>query len=140
MRTLFSGFILLLALGCANVPVATAPLDWAEADESWSILVTTTDEDGSARVTRIWMAVLEGEGVFRTNDSRWWANLEREPKISVRHNGADHPFAVELITSPEEKVRIDEVFLTKFGGWERLMFSQPRGETHDNYGRLHRID
>lgn len=138
-RTL-SGLLLLLALGCAQVPVATGPLDWADADQSWSILVVTNDEDGSERVTRIWMAVLDGEGVLRTNDSRWWANLNRDPKIRVRHADTDHPFAVEIVTALSEKVRIDEVFLEKFGGWERVMFSQPRGETHENYARLHRLN
>ena len=33
-------------------------------------------------------------------------------------------------------VRIDEAFLEKYGGWERMMFSQERGETHTNYARL----
>jgi hypothetical protein len=129
---------LLVPLACASVPISTSPLDWAEADESWSIHVVTVDPDGNDRVTRIWMAVEGGDGVLRTNDSRWWANLKREPKIRVRHGGADHAFAVKLVTEQSEKVRIDEVFLEKFGGWERMMFSQERGETHENYARLMR--
>lgn len=127
---------LLVSMGCAKPPVATAPLDWAEADERWSILVVTADPDGSDRVTRIWMALEGGDGVLRTNDSRWWANLERDPKIRVRVAGMDHPFAFVPVTDQAEKVRIDEVFGEKFGLWERMLFPQPRGETHENYGRL----
>ena len=123
-------------LACASVPVATTPLDWTEADEHWSIHVVTTDPDGSDRVTRVWMAMLGGDGVLRTGDSRWWANLQRDPRIRVRTGGADYPFSVEFITQRPDMVRIDEAFLEKYGGWERMMFSQERGETHTNYARL----
>ena len=138
MKRFLVCLFLVVPLACASTPVSTSPLDWAEADERWSIHVVTVDPDGNDRVTRIWMAVEGGDGVLRTNDSRWWANLQREPKIRVRHGGADYAFAVKLVTEQSEKVRIDEVFLEKFGGWERMMFSQERGETHENYARLMR--
>ncbi len=125
-----------LAVGCAAPPRATAPIDWADADERWSILVVTKDADGDDRVTRIWMALESGQGVFRTNGSRWWANLQREPVLRVRHGGVEHVFAVEFVDAAADRVAIDEVFLEKFGGWERMLFPQPRGETHENYGRL----
>lgn len=126
----------LLLAGCAAVPVAEKPLDWAEVDERWSVLVVTEDPDGDDRVTRIWLARLDGEGVLRTNDSRWWANLQRDPTIRVRHDGRDHPFRVEAVTDPEERARIDAVFAEKYGWMEAVMFPQPRGETHENYARL----
>jgi hypothetical protein len=40
------------------------------------------------------------------------------------------------VTEPSEKIRIDEAFLEKYGGWERMLFPQDRGETHTNYARL----
>ena len=143
---MFSGFKVLFVaiwaatlLACAGgtMPVAPAALDWDAADERWSIHVVTVDEDGTDRVTRIWMAVHEGDGVFRTNDSRWWANLNRDARLRVRTDGLDHPFRVEFVEDGPGRVAIDEVFLEKYGGWEKMMFSQPRGETHENYGRLH---
>ena len=124
------------AAGCAAVPVAEGPIDWASADERWSILVVTVDPDGDDRVTRIWMALLDGEGVLRTNESRWWANLERDPRIRVRHAGKDHPFRVEVVTDPAERARIDAVFVEKYGTVERMMFPQEPGETHVNYARV----
>lgn len=138
MKRFLVCILLLAPLACASTPVSTSPLDWAEADERWSIHVVTVDPSGNDRVTRIWMAVEGGDGVLRTNDTRWWANLQREPSIRVRHGGADHVFAVKLVTEQSEKIRIDEVFLEKFGGWERMMFPQERGETHENYARLMR--
>ena len=82
--------LLLVPLAGASIPASTTPLDWAEADENWSIHVVTVDPNGNDRVTRISMSGEGGNGALRTNDSRWWANLQREPKIRVRHGGADH--------------------------------------------------
>ena len=130
------GATTLLACATGTTRVAPTALDWDSADERWSIHVVTVDKDGADRVTRIWMAVHDGDGVFRTNDSRWWGNLSRDARIRVRTNGLDHPFSVEFVDDYPGRVAIDEVFLQKYGGWEKMMFSQARGETHDNYGRL----
>ena len=128
-------FTLLLA-GCASVPSAEGPIDWAEADERWSILVVTIDPDGDERVTRIWLALVEGEAVFRTNESRWWANLQRSPRLGVRHGGEEHVFGVEFVEERSEREAIDRAFAEKYGWMEALMFPQPPGETHVHYGRL----
>ncbi len=130
--------LLMLGAACAgnSVPRAEEPIDWADADESWSIHVVTLDPDGDERVTRIWMALLDRQGVFRTNDSRWWANILRTRELRVRHAGSDHLFEVVIVEDLAERARIDEVFLQKYAGWERMMFPQESGETHENYGRL----
>lgn len=94
----------------------------------------TVDSDGYERVTRIWIAVVAGSAAIRTADSPWWANLQRDSRI--RLSGKDLPFRVEFVTEPEGKIRIDEVFLEKYGWWERIRFSQERGEMHNNYARL----
>ena len=128
----------LLTLSCASgsIPVATGPVDPAKIDEYWSLHVVTVDADGAERVTRIWIGVLDGDPVLRTGDSRWWANLQRDPAIRIRLSGTDHLFRAEFVTEPSEKIRIDEAFLEKYGGWERMLFPQDRGQTHTNYARL----
>ena len=128
-------FTLLLA-GCASVPAAEGPIDWSEADERWSILVVTIDPDGDERVTRIWLALVDGEAVIRTNESRWWANLQRSPRLGVRHAGEEHVFGVEFVEERSEREEIDRAFAEKYGWMEALMFPQPPGETHAHYGRL----
>ena len=125
-----------LAFACAKPPAAESPIDWDAADVRWSILVVTEDPDGSDRVTRIWTALLDGRGVIRTNESRWWANVRRGSRLRVRHAGEEHAFFVETVDDRAGREAIDEVFLEKYGWWERLLFPQPRGETHANYGRL----
>jgi hypothetical protein len=128
----------LMTLACASlpVPVATQTLDWTAIEDDWSYHVVTIDPDGAERVTRIWIA-REGEDLtIRTNQSRWWSNLERDPRIRIRIADVDYPFAAESVTDLEGRARIDEAFLEKYGGWERMLFPQDRGKTHQNYARL----
>jgi hypothetical protein len=131
--------ILLIALSsaaCGSVPMATKPIDWQAADEHWSLHIVTLDPDGDERVTRIWLASADGEGTLRTGDSRWWQNLQRDADCRIRLDKVDYPVRAEFVTEHEGKVRIDEVFAEKYGWWERTMFRQERGETHENYARL----
>ncbi len=128
---------LLLALACAG-PIATTedPIDWQAADEHWSLRIVTLDEDGDPRVTRIWLALVDGEGTLRTGDSNWWENLQRDPNCRVRLEGTDYPAYVEFVSEHEQKAVIDDAFVLKYGWLERMMFPEDRGETHDNYARL----
>lgn len=127
-------------LACAGtpIPLATDTAPQAALDENWSIHVVTVDADGDDRVTRIWIAFLEGEPVIRTNQSRWWNNLERDPAIRIRLSGRDYLFRSEPVDEAELRRRIDQAFLEKYGGWERMLFPQARGHTHDHYARLRR--
>jgi hypothetical protein len=129
-------FLLMVSCASGPVPVAERSADATAIDQRWSILVVTADEDGEERVTRIWIAVLGGEPVLRTGNSRWWQNLERDPSLRVRMAGQDSEFQVEFVTEESDRARIDEVFLDKYGGWERVLFPQERGKTHTNYARL----
>ncbi|MDE0887046.1 MAG: DUF2255 family protein [Myxococcota bacterium] len=137
MKTLV-GLAFLLTLSCASgsIPVASGPVAPETIDERWSLHVVTVDADGDERVTRIWIAVLDGDPILRTGESRWWENLQRDPTIRIRLSGTDRVYRAELVTDPSQQVRIDEVFLEKYGLWERVLFSQERGETHTNYARL----
>jgi len=132
-------FIVLHACASGPVPVAQAPIDWSAANDRWSLHIVTLDPDGSERVTRIWLALVDGEGTFRTGDSRWWENLERDPNARIRVLEIDYPLQAEFVTEHEQKARIDDAFVEKYGWIERMMFPQDRGETHDNYARLRSV-
>lgn len=127
--------VCLMSLACASaqLPPTGDSVDWQAIDERWSFQVVTVDPDGDERVTRIWIVRVDGGAAIRTGESRWWHNLERDPRIRVRLSGTDHPLRVEFVTEQEDKIRIDEVFLEKYGGWERVLFPQERGKTHENY-------
>jgi len=130
-------FVAFLAFACSAVPLAEEPIDWRAASDRWSVHIVTVDPNGDERVTRIWLAVVDGEGVLRTGDSRWWQNLERDSNCRIRLLGIDYPVLFEFVTEHEQKVRIDDAFVEKYGRLERIMFRQERGKTHENYARLY---
>ena len=134
----FASIVLLVGLACASgpLPIASSPIDWEAATERWSLHIVTVDPDGDERVTRIWLALVDGEGTVRTGDSRWWQNLKRDPNCRIRVLGSDYPLRAEFVAEYEDKARIDDAFLEKYGWLERTMFRQERGETHENYARL----
>ncbi len=133
-----ASIVLVVGLACASgpVPVAQEPVDWRAADDRWSLHVVTADPDGDERVTRIWLAIEDEVGTLRTGDSRWWKNLQRDAQCRIRLNGTDYPLRAEFVTEHEQKARIDDAFVEKYGWLERIMFRQERGETHENYARL----
>ena len=135
----FASIVFVAGLACASgpVPVAQEPIDWRAADDRWSLQIVTVDPDGDERATRIWLAIVDGEATLRTGDSRWWQNLERDPHCRIRLLGIDYPVRVEFVTEHEEKARIDDAFVEKYGWLEGIMFREKRGETHENYARLH---
>ena len=134
--------LLVAALACASgpVPVTQEPIDWTAADDHWSLHIVTVDPTGDERVTRIWLAIVDGAGTLRTGDSRWWKNLERDANARIRLLEVEYPVHVEFVNEHEQKARIDDAFGEKYGWLERAMFRKERGETHENYGRLHRGD
>ena len=133
-----ASIVLVAGLACASGPVSVAkgPINWGDATDRWSLHIITVDVDGDERVTRIWLALVDGEGTLRTGDSRWWQNLERDPNCRIRLLGIDYPLRAEFVTEHEEKARIDDAFAEKYGWVEGAMFRQERGETHENYARL----
>ena len=137
---IFASIVCVAVLACASgrVPVANEPIDWRAADDPWSLHIVTVDPEGDERVTRIWLATVDGQGALRTGDSRWWQNLERDPSCAIRLQGIDYPVRAEFVVEHEEKARIDDAFAEKYGWLERILFPQERGETHENYARLQR--
>ncbi len=136
----FASIVFVAGLACASgpVPVAQEPIDWRAVDDRWSLHIVTVDPDGDERVTRIWVAIVDGEGTLRTGDSRWWQNLERDPNCRIRLLKIEYPVRVEFVMEHEDKARIDDAFVEKYGWLERILFRQERGETHENYAQLHR--
>jgi hypothetical protein len=126
-------------VGCTTPPtappLASAPIDWNEADR-WSVHVVTQDADGDLRVARIWIVVLDGAGVIRTQQSRWWKNIERGSFCRIRIDGHDYPVEVHELTDLALRRRIDQAFADKYGWQERMVISDDRAASDDHYMRL----
>ncbi len=100
-RSRGAGITALLALAvaaCASSPPppADAPPDWAALASVGTPRIVTIDPDGDERVTRIWLAVVDGQGFIRTGQTRWFRNIERDPDVMLRAGGSAHPLRAVL--------------------------------------------
>lgn len=112
-----------LALG-ASAALASSP-NWNEHAQTDTVVILTADEDGAARETTIWLAVLEGQGYVRGGRGAWVGNARRDPNVSLRLDGADYTLRAEPVTDAAELERVNAVFRAKYGfsdtlaGWIR---------------------
>jgi len=116
--------LVLTFLACAT---PSAPIV-AEGRPNWDMLadlgtveVVTADADGEARVTTIWLAVVDEQGYIRTGDTRWFANLKRDPALKLRAGGAEYAVKSELVEDAALNTRIDAAFRTKYGFSDRVV-------------------
>jgi hypothetical protein len=111
MRNLAIAFTaVLLGAGVAHAEA----VDWNAAHEHDVIEILTRDADGATRETKVWVAALEGRGYVRTNESRWFQNLEREPNAAIRFGDVEYPVRAEVVRDPALRARVDAVFAEKY--------------------------
>lgn len=95
---------------------ASAEVDWTAAAGVEEIQALTTDEDGSARETTIWLLVLDGQGYIRTSQSTTWGgNVERNPDIALRIEGQEYALRASFVTDEPLRERIGQGFREKYG-------------------------
>lgn len=111
------GLVLLLALGAAPA----AAVDWRPFEEERVVQIVTFDEDGDRRDTKIWVVVLDDAGYIRTNDSRWLANIRRDPEVQLRVRGYEYLMRADEVEDPAVKERVEEAFKEKYGLLQRMM-------------------
>jgi hypothetical protein len=133
IRALLTACLLVIAAACATSapPASEAPLDWAAVADEGTPTIVTRDPDGDERVTKLWVVVVDGEGLIRTGDSRWFRNIERDPNVDFWIGGRSHPLRAELVTDPSLKQRAGDAFREKYG-WMDIPFANP----DDNVLRL----
>ena len=104
-----------LALGFGAAAARAHPVNWSQVADVGTIEIESTNEDGSARTTTVWLAVRKGEGYIRTGGTRWGANVERNPDVVVRIAGRDYPLRATRITDPVVLDEVNDVFRQKYG-------------------------
>jgi hypothetical protein len=125
-----------LALSCASTvpPMAETALDWQSVADEGAPTIVTREPDGGERVTKLWLAVVDGQGLIRTGDSRWFQNIERDPNVVFRIGGYAYPLRAELITDDSLEKRANAAFREKYGWQDRLI--HPFREPDKNVMRL----
>jgi len=102
---------------------AAADIDWAAVADVDTVHVLTTDDDGDARTTKIWLVVLDGHGYIRTSRrTTWGKNVARDPDIALRIGDTDYPVRATFIVDEAERARIVAAFEEKYGSNPILNF------------------
>lgn len=118
---------LLLALvgaACATLPVDTRPaadLDWDAHSGVDVIEILTHDPDGELRQTKVWFVRIAGHTYLRTSNSRWLHNIRRDPRVTVRVEGADYPQLAEVVEEPETWQAVEDASNDKYGLQNRFI-------------------
>jgi hypothetical protein len=90
-------------------------IQWDRYSGEGTVEVITSNEDGSDRVTKVWLAVVEGRGYIRTGGTRWGANVERNPKVTLRIGEKEFPLRVEFVTDQTERDAVKDALRAKHG-------------------------
>jgi hypothetical protein len=111
--------VLLVAGACVTgrVAISPGPIDWESVNDRWSVHVLTEDENGDERRTRLWIALLDGEGTLRAGGGRWAVNMKRDSIAGLLVQGVEYPVRVEFIEDEATRERIDAAFREKYG-WQ----------------------
>jgi hypothetical protein len=118
---LWSGF-LVAGLVFVGTGAAQAEFpDWNRFTDVQVIDVLTSDEDGKLRETPVWFVLLNSEPFLRTNDSRWLANIRRDPNLQIRIEGTVYEARAEEIPGREILEKVDIASRRKYGLQERLI-------------------
>lgn len=135
-RGLLIALAVCFASACAGVvpPAAESAIDWTAVAEERVPEIVTRDADGGERVTKLWLVVLDGEGLIRTGDTHWFGNIQRDPDVVFRVGGYAYPLRAELVTDDSLEKRTNAAFREKYGFQDWMI--HPFGEPHKNVMRL----
>ena len=100
--------------------------DWSAVSDVETVEVLTTDEDGSARETTVWLLVRHGQGYVRTGDTSWGANVVRTGELTLRIGELEYPVRVEFVEDETLRGKLTEGFREKYG-WSDALIGWIRG-------------
>ena len=112
---------LLVALVAGAGGARAEQIDWTPFAEESVVEILTLDPDGEPRETSVWVVVVGDAAYVRTNDSRWLANLRRDPGLRIRVRGREVPLHAEETADRETTARVEEAFKAKYGFMQRVM-------------------
>ena len=105
------GLLLALALSSA----ADAVRDWSPLADAQTVEVISSDEDGSSRLTTVWIVVLDNQPYLRTSGTTWGDNVEREGTLRLRVPAGEYTLRAEKVLSAAEVERVVAAFREKYG-------------------------
>jgi hypothetical protein len=113
--------MLATALAGGMSAASGAELDWTPFAEEGVVEILTVDPDGEARETKVWVVVVDDAAWVRTNDSRWLANIRRDPEVRMRVREREYPLTAQEMVDRAVADRVEEAFKAKYGWMQRAM-------------------
>jgi hypothetical protein len=115
------GALLLVALLLVGLGRSASAVDWSRHADEDVVKIVTTDDDGSLRITKIWLVVIGGEAYVRAGSGRWGKNAERDPDVRLLTQEAEYDLRVEFLTDEAERAPVLQAFREKYGWSDRLL-------------------
>ncbi len=112
---------LALLLGAAAAGARAEAIDWTPFAEEDVVEILTIDPDGEPRETSVWVVVVADAAYVRTNDSRWLANIRRDPLVRMRVREREYPLRAEETADPATSDLVEAAFKAKYGWMQRIM-------------------
>ncbi len=95
-------------------------IDWKAVAAPDVVEISTRDEDGSERRTKIWIVLVNGQAYIRTGNTQWFENLERDPDAVLHSGDGRFPVRVEFVTDAALAAQADAAFREKHGFADRM--------------------
>jgi hypothetical protein len=114
MTSLIRGVVLAFVLSIASSTESATP-DWSKWADLQTVQVISTDEDGRARTTTVWIVVVDGQAYLRTGRTIWGGNVEREGKLKLKGEPGEYRFQAKRITDPSLQEKVMAAFRAKYG-------------------------
>ncbi len=130
------GLIVAVAIAAAGGSARAAAPDWNAIADAGTVVISTTNENGSTRRTTIWLVVVDGEAYIRTSRStRWGDNVERDPDVVLSVGDTDYRVRASFVEDEALRARVVDSFREKYG-WSDAMVNVMRG----SHPRIMRLD
>jgi hypothetical protein len=110
--------LLLLALVLVLV---VGGLEFYAAESGEVVVLRTTDPDGSAQETRLWVIDDGGHAWLRAGNPsvEWYRNLSERPDVEVVRGS--QTLLVRAVPQPDARARVNEQMLDKYGWADRYI-------------------
>ena len=121
MRSILVRFLLGLLFVPSLAHAAPAGPDWSQFVDTQTVEVISTEEDGSQRLTTVWIVVLDYQAYIRTAGTHWGDNVEREGRLRLRVPAGEWSLRAEKVLQPSEIARVEAAFREKYGTMDAVM-------------------
>jgi len=112
---------LALILALAAAPALADAIDWQSVASQDVVRIITVDPDGELREKKVWIAVLDGNGWLRTGNSRWLANIRRDPDVRLRVGERVLELRAEEVGDADACAAVDAAMRAKYGWTDRML-------------------